>query len=227
MAMLGITICSPGRLQGDRGVRNHLLHPEQQAVVIRRDLPERLLPPHRAHRDSQQPIPMLRTVRCDWAAPPGPNGDEDAEDQQQPQYRAAGQIGLVSNVIRSVTAFGSALWPALQPARSPRSRPRRRCAPLASPFSKSPSMRAIWLVTWAKQITGLDRAARKRKGRRPPSPRPARLERGLPRWRFGFTEGRVGGPGCAAADRRVVGGQAAAILATRAGSAAAKSDAGR
>ena len=31
-------------------------------------------------------------------------------------------------------------------------------APSAAPFSKSPSIRAIWLVTWAKQITGFCRA---------------------------------------------------------------------
>ena len=32
-------------------------------------------------------------------------------------------------------------------------------APSAAPFSKSPSMRAIWFVTWAKHMTGFCRAS--------------------------------------------------------------------
>lgn len=46
-----------------------------------------------------------------------------------------------------------------QAAAAPRMTGSASTEPSASPLSKSPSMSAIWLVTWAKQSTGFRRAA--------------------------------------------------------------------
>ena len=93
-------------LQRDRGVLDGLLHPVEQAVVVWWYLPQRLLPPHGSHDQSQQPdanVPKRALLR---PAPPDRSGNHDTEDQQDPVYRRGpDRIGQERQQVRGWVGF--------------------------------------------------------------------------------------------------------------------------
>src|SRR5439155_25767132 len=96
--------------------------------------------------------------------------DGDTGEPEQPEYRGRPSgLQQESDDVGNRIGVHSADLPPLVEGRSRAAKPRQALAataitlseaapPSASPFSKSPSTRAIWLVTWAKHKTGLQRA---------------------------------------------------------------------
>ena len=85
-----------------------LLHPIFQAGEVGRDLPQRLLPPHRAHQTRRPQMPRLRGVRCAGSLTPGQHGDGDGGQQQQPEHR--GEPAWLRQELRLRRPVGWAAW---------------------------------------------------------------------------------------------------------------------
>src|SRR6516164_349610 len=135
-----------------------------------RQLPQSLLPPHRSDQEAKNVVADVGRATLVRDCRKRINRDRYAGEAKNPKYsgcpsRLQQKIDDIGNRVgvHRQTSLGQSI-----PASSCANRRQARAAaaitlsaselPSASPFSKSPSLMAIWFVTWAKHKTGLPRA---------------------------------------------------------------------
>src|SRR5580700_1980683 len=125
---------------------NHLLHPvDQSPIVVRRHVPKRLLPPHRAHNDAQQAAANMLDRSLRWIQTPNKDGHYRTAKEQKPKHRlrkiCIGKSG--ERVGERILSHGSDFrrrdgsFIRLKALASASSTVSASVVPSASPFSKS------------------------------------------------------------------------------------------
>src|SRR5690242_4607348 len=127
--------------------------------IKRRQLPQALLPPHRTDQKARRPLRQVAEAPLPWHRQGDIVGDHQAGDQEGPE--SAGHPARLRHKADNVGDRVGVHWRARQLRATAAITVSEASAPSASPFSKSPELTAIWLVTWARQSTGLLRARAK------------------------------------------------------------------